>query len=262
MDTTRWEDKVTLVSGGGSGLGLACAEAFARRGSAVVLTDIRAEAAERAAQDIRAHGGRAEAFSADAASEADWRQLFDTLAKRGQPVDILINNAGRQHVEALDTFPLATFQDMLALMVVGPFVSMQLALPHMRATGWGRIINMASVNGLVGFAGKAAYNTAKHGLIGLTRVAALEVAEAGITVNALCPGYVETPLVRNQLESLAATRGVPVERVLEDVIYPLVPQRRLLEPDEVAEYAVFLASEQGRSITGQAVVMDGGYVAQ
>jgi 3-hydroxybutyrate dehydrogenase len=121
---------------------------------------------------------------------------------------------------------------------------------------------MASINGLVGFAGKAAYNSAKHGLIGLTRVAALEGAAHGITVNALCPGYVDTPLVRDQLGDLARTRGVAVDRVLEEVIYPLVPIRRLLTPREIAAYALFLASEQAAGVTGQAVVIDGGYTAQ
>lgn len=121
---------------------------------------------------------------------------------------------------------------------------------------------MASINGLVGFAGKAAYNSAKHGVIGLTKVAALETAAHGITVNAVCPGYVDTPLVRNQLAGLAETRGVPLEKVLDDIIFPLVPQKRLLEVEEVADYVLFLASDQAKGITGQAAVIDGGYTVQ
>jgi 3-hydroxybutyrate dehydrogenase len=132
----------------------------------------------------------------------------------------------------------------------------------MKRQRFGRVINIASINGVVGFAGKAAYNSAKHGLIGLTKVAALESAAYGITVNALCPGYVDTPLVRNQLKDLAATRQIEEERVLEEVIYPLVPQRRLLAVDEIADYAVFLAGEKARGVTGQAIVIDGGYTAQ
>ena len=132
----------------------------------------------------------------------------------------------------------------------------------MKEQGYGRILNMASINGLIGFAGKAAYNSAKHGLLGLTKVAALEGAEHGITVNAICPGYVDTPLVRNQMEDLAKTRHVELEKVLEEVIYPLVPQKRLLAVEEIADYALFLASRKAKGITGQANVLDGGYTIQ
>ena len=126
----------------------------------------------------------------------------------------------------------------------------------------GRILNMASINDLIGFSGKAAYNSAKHGIIGLTKVIALEAADSGITVNALCPGYVDTPLVRGQFDDLAKTRNVPVENVLEEVLYPLVPQKRLLDIQEIADYAIFLASDRAKGVTGQAVVLDGGYTAQ
>jgi 3-hydroxybutyrate dehydrogenase len=174
----------------------------------------------------------------------------------------MISNAGIQHVAPIEDFPTEAFERILAIMLVAPFVAIKHVLPAMKARGWGRIINMASINGLVGFAGKAGYNSAKHGVIGLTKVAALEAAPFGVTVNALCPGYVDTPLVRNQLSDLAATRGVPLERVLEEVIYPLVPQRRLLAPSEIAGYALFLASDAAAGVTGQAVVLDGGYTAQ
>jgi 3-hydroxybutyrate dehydrogenase len=147
-------------------------------------------------------------------------------------------------------------------MLTAPFVAIKHALPIMKKQNFGRIINMSSINGLVGFAGKAAYNSAKHGVIGLTKVAALEAAPHGITVNAICPGYVDTPLVRNQLSDLSKTRNVPLEKVLEEIIYPLVPQRRLLSVEEIANYTVFLASEGARGITGQAVVIDGGYTVQ
>ena len=147
-------------------------------------------------------------------------------------------------------------------MLLAPFLATKRVFPIMKRERYGRIINMASINGLVGFAGKAAYNSAKHGVIGLTRVAALEGAAHGITVNALCPGYVDTPLVRNQLGDLARIRNVPLDRVLEEVIYPLVPIRRLLSTKEISNYALFLAGEQSGGITGQAVVIDGGYTAQ
>ncbi|CAJ1000824.1 D-beta-hydroxybutyrate dehydrogenase [Brevibacillus aydinogluensis] len=177
-------------------------------------------------------------------------------------LDILVNNAGMQFVSPIEDFPTDTFEKLLSIMLTAPFIAIKHAFPVMKRQGHGRIINMASINGLIGFAGKAAYNSAKHGVIGLTKVAALEGAAHGITVNALCPGYVDTPLVQNQLADLAKTRNVPLERVMEEVIYPLVPQRRLLSVQEIAEYAVFLASDKARGVTGQAVVIDGGYTAQ
>lgn len=128
--------------------------------------------------------------------------------------------------------------------------------------GWGRIINIASINGLVGFAGKAAYNSAKHGVIGLTKVAALEGARKGITVNALAPGYVDTPLVRGQIADLAKARNIPEDKALEEAILSQVPQKELLDVSEIADYALFLASDKAKSVTGQAVVIDGGYTAQ
>jgi 3-hydroxybutyrate dehydrogenase len=132
----------------------------------------------------------------------------------------------------------------------------------MKKKQFGRIINIASINGLIGFAGKSAYNSAKHGVIGLTKVAALETAPYHITVNAICPGYVDTALVRGQFEDLAKTRNIPVENVLEEVLYPLVPQKRLISVDEIASLALYLASDAAKGITGQAVVLDGGYTAQ
>ena len=187
--------------------------------------------------------------------------IDETINEFGQ-IDILINNAGMQHVALLEEFPTAKFEQLIKIMLTAPFIATKLVLPHMRRNNFGRIINMASINGLVGFAGKAAYNSAKHGVIGLTKVAALETAADGITVNAICPGYADTPLVRNQFQDLANTRNVPLESVLEEVIYPLVPQKRLLDVKEIADLALFLASDGAKGMTGQAVVLDGGYTVQ
>lgn len=254
--------KVAVVTGAASGIGLAIATRFAEHGARVVLSDLRKDAAETAASGLREQGLDVEAFQADASREADIQALIAHAADRTGRLDIVVNNAGMQHVASIEEFPTEKFTQMIQLMLVGPFLSIKYAFPYMKRQRFGRVINIASINGLIGFAGKAAYNSAKHGVIGLTKVAALEGAEHGITVNALCPGYVDTPLVRNQLQDLATNRGVPLEKVLEEVIFPLVPQKRLLQPEEVADYAVFLASDRGRSITGQAVVIDGGYVAQ
>lgn len=254
--------RTAVVTGAASGIGLAIAAAMAKAGANVVISDLRGDAAQQSAAALAEEGLSVQSFAANASSEEDLVGLIGFAKDTFGSLDILVNNAGMQYVANLEEFPTEKFQQIINLMLVGPFIASKHAFPLMKAQGFGRIINVASINGLIGFAGKAAYNSAKHGVIGLTKVAALEGATHGITVNALCPGYVDTPLVRNQLGDIATTRNVPLERVLEEVIYPLVPQRRLLDPQELAEYAVFLASDKGRSITGQAVVMDGGYVAQ
>ena len=252
-----------LISGAASGIGYAVAHALAERGARVVVADLRGGAAQVAADQIAAStGAEVRAIQEDAAVEDHVRHAIAETARLFGGLDILVSNAGRQHVAMIEDFPVDTFRAIVDLMLIGPFLALKYALPLMRAQGHGRILHMASINGLVGFAGKAAYNSAKHGLVGLTKVAALECAADGITVNAICPGYVDTPLVRGQLEDLASTRGVPLERVLEEVIYPLVPQRRLLDPREIAEYAAFLCSDAAAGVTGQAVVIDGGYLAQ
>lgn len=254
--------KVVWISGAARGIGFAMAGAFARQGAKVVLSDRDESALMEAVRQLQNEGFACEGQVCDVTSvpsvEDALRQVDATYGR----IDVLINNAGFQHVEAIETFPTETFERMLQVMLVAPFVTTKTVFPIMKRQRWGRIINIASINGLVGFAGKAGYNSAKHGVIGLTKVAALEGAAYGITVNALCPGYVDTPLVRNQFEDLAKNRQVDVTQVLDEVLYPLIPQRRLLSPQEVAEYALFLASESARGITGQTVVMDGGYTAQ
>lgn len=255
-------EKVALVTGAASGIGLAIARAFAKEGANVVLSDLNGEAVRAAAKKLQDEGLQAAGVSCDVTDEAQFRQSIETAVRSCGRLDILVNNAGLQYVAPIEDFPTEKFELLVKVMLTAPFIGIRHAFPIMKRQGFGRVINVASINGLVGFAGKAAYNSAKHGVIGLTKVAALEGAAHGITVNALCPGYVDTPLVRGQLEDLAKTRNVPLERVLEEVIYPLVPQKRLLSVQEIAEYAVFLASDKGRGITGAPVVIDGGYTAQ
>ena len=256
------ESRVALVTGAASGIGLQIAQDFARQGARVCLADLDGGAAGRAASAIADAGGVAKGVACDVTSEADIDAAIGRTMEWWGRVDVLVNNAGLQFVSPLEEFPAAKFELLLRVMLIGPFLATKRVFPIMKAQRYGRVLNMASINGLVGFAGKAAYNSAKHGLIGLTRVAALEGAAHGIAVNALCPGYVDTPLVRNQLEDLARLREVPLDRVVEDVIYPLVPIRRLLTTPEIAAYALFLAGEGSGGITGQAVVIDGGYTAQ
>ncbi len=255
----RFDGKVAFVTGAAGGIGFRIAELLAGEGARVTVADLDAGAAGAAAGRI---GGGALGVACDVGSEEAVSRAIDATLDAHGRLDVLVNNAGLQHVSPVEDFPAAKFEQLVRVMLFGPFHAIKKAFPVMKRQKAGRILNVASINGLVGFAGKAAYNSAKHGVIGLTRVTALEGAPHGITVNALAPGYVDTPLVRNQLADLARTRGVPLERVLEDVIYPLVPMRRLLQVDEVAGYALFLVSEAAAGVTGSVAVMDGGYTAQ
>lgn len=253
---------IVLVTGAGSGIGLEISKAFAEAGAKVVITDVNAEAAQTAARTLQEAGYDVIGLTLNVTDEAQVQSVFAETMKQYGRIDVLINNAGLQHVSPIEDFPTEKFELMIKIMLTAPFMAIKHVFPIMKEQGYGRIINMASINGLIGFAGKTAYNSAKHGLLGLTKVAALEGAEHGITVNALCPGYVDTPLVRNQMADLAKTRQVELEKVLEDVIYPLVPQKRLLAVEEIADYALFLASRKAKGITGQANVLDGGYTIQ
>jgi 3-hydroxybutyrate dehydrogenase len=256
------EGRVAFVTGAAGGIGREIAEHLAGEGAEVTLADLDGAAAARVAGELSARGFAATGVGCDVTQEAQLGAALDgAMTARGR-IDVLVNNAGLQHVSPIEEFPLERFELLVRVMLVAPFLAVKRVFPAMKRQRYGRILNLASINGLVGFAGKAAYNSAKHGLIGLTKVAALEGAAHGITVNALCPGYVDTPLVRNQLSDLARTRGVPLERVLEDVIYPLQPIRRLLTVREVADYALFLVGERAGGVTGSAAVIDGGYTAQ
>lgn len=256
------DGKIALITGAGSGIGLQMARTFAQEGATVVISDVQEEKALAAAGTLQREGYPALGMACDVTSEDQFRAAIEAAVKSYGALHILINNAGLQHVSPIEEFPVEKFELMLKVMLTGAFIGIKHAFPLMKRQGFGRVINMASINGVIGFAGKAAYNSAKHGLIGLTKVAALEGAEHGITVNALCPGYVDTPLVRGQLEDLSRTRNVPLERVLEEVIYPLVPQKRLLSVQEIADYAVLIASDKLRGVTGASLLIDGGYTAQ
>ncbi|MGM0805513.1 MAG: 3-hydroxybutyrate dehydrogenase [Bacillota bacterium] len=256
------EGKVVFITGAASGIGLQLAKAFAEQGAKVVISDLNDEKAKESAQLLAQDGLEAIGLGCNVTEEEDIIKALNETLKYFGRIDVLVNNAGLQYVSPLEEFPTEKFQQLISVMLTAPFIATKHIFPIMKQQGFGRIINMASINGLVGFAGKSAYNSAKHGVIGLTKVAALEGAPYGITVNAVCPGYVDTPLVRGQLEDLAKTRNVELEKVLEEVIYPLVPQKRLLDVQEIADYTLFLSSENAKGVTGQAIVIDGGYVAQ
>jgi 3-hydroxybutyrate dehydrogenase len=256
------KNKVVFITGAAGGIGFEIAKQFAENGASVVMSDIETKKLEDAAAALVSRDLNILSIEADLTDENQIIDALDQMYQKYGRVDILVNSAGLQYVSPIEDFPTAKFELLIKVMLVAPFITTKHVFPVMKKQRFGRIINMASVNGLIGFAGKAAYNSAKHGIIGLTKVTALEGAPFNITANALCPGYVDTDLVRNQLSALAKTRNISIDKVLDEVIYPLVPQKRLLTVDEIANYVLFLSGEKAFGITGQAVVIDGGYTAQ
>jgi 3-hydroxybutyrate dehydrogenase len=239
-----------LVTGGASGIGLACARRLAAAGAAVTVADLDGKRAAAVAEEI---GGTPwEIDLADAAA----------ITAAGLQVDILVNNAGFQHVARLEDFEPAVFESMLAVMVLAPFLLIRGALPHMYSQGFGRIVNVSSVHGLRASEFKAGYVAAKHGLEGLSKVVALEGAAHGVTCNTVCPGYVRTPLVEGQLADQAKAHGLAEAEVLERVILARSAIKRLIEPEEVAEMVAYLCSPAGSFVTGSSLVLDGGWCAQ
>ncbi|MBF2753057.1 3-hydroxybutyrate dehydrogenase [Staphylococcus saprophyticus] len=256
------KDKVTIITGAASGIGLAIAKVFLENGAKVVLADLNEDKLIQETDALKSQGYDCMPIKVNVTDEQAVKAMIDQTVEQYGRLDILFNNAGLQHVESIESFPTEKFRQMIDIMLTGSFIGTKYVLPIMKQQQSGRILNMASINGVIGFAGKAAYNSAKHGIIGLTKVTALETATEGITVNAICPGYIDTPLVRNQMDDLAKERGVAVEQVLEDVLYPLIPQKRLLDIKDIADYALFLCSDSAKSVTGQAILIDGGYTVQ
>ena len=255
-------NKVVFITGGANGIGFEMAKQFSSDGAKVTIADLNQEAIEQAKKKFESFGADVRTVVCDVTNEQELNKALDlTLGHFGR-IDVLVNNAGMQFISPIENFPTDKFELLLKVMLVAPFMAIRHVFPEMKRQRFGRIINIASINGLVGFPGKAAYNSAKHAVIGLTKVAALEGASFGITVNAVCPGYVDTSLVRNQLGDLAKARNISVDKVLDEVIFPLVPQKRLLTVEEIAHYVLFLCGDRAGGITGQAVVIDGGYTAQ
>ena len=255
--------KIALVTGSTSGIGLGIARALAAAGTAVVLNGFgKPEEIEAAQQAIGTDFGVPVAFSgADMSKPDSIAGMIDmTLDKFGK-LDILVNNAGIQHVAPLQEFPAAKWDAIIAINLSSAFHTTRLALPGMLASKWGRIINIASAHGLVGSAYKSAYVAAKHGMLGLTKVTALETAEHGVTCNAICPGYVYTPLVEAQIEGQAKSHGLPREQVIRDVLLAQQPNKRFATTDELGAIAVFLSTDAAASVTGAAISVDGGWTA-
>lgn len=251
-------EKCALVTGAANGIGLAVAQALSAQGVRVLMADI---------DETRGH---AEALAlpnalfqrADMASREDCRALVARAEKEWGRLDILINNAGLQHVSPVEEFPEDRWEHLIRVMLIGPFLLTRYALPLMYARGWGRIINVSSLHGLVASPYKSAYISAKHGLMGLTKTVALEAAEKGVTVNAVCPSYVRTPLVEKQIADQARVHGISESDVVSKIMLAPAAVKRLLEPSEVAAYVMFLCSEAAGGITGAAQVMDCGWTAR
>ena len=261
---TDLNGKTALITGSTSGIGLAIAQAMASAGANVVLNGFGDEDAIEAtrAELAKTHGVT---VTYDGADMTKPDQIATMIAKAEADfgaLDILVNNAGIQHVAPVEEFPLEKWDAIIAINMNSAFHTSRAALPGMKARGFGRIINVASAHGLIASPYKAAYVTAKHGVVGMTKTIALETAQNGITCNAICPGYVKTPLVEAQIPDTAKARGIIEEEVVRDVMLAGQPTKKFVGLDELGAFAVFLASPAGASITGAALPMDGGWTAQ
>jgi 3-hydroxybutyrate dehydrogenase len=246
-----------IVTGGASGIGRAIAEDLAAQGARVLVTDINADDGERVGSSINGLFERA-----DMSSRRECDAVVARALREWQGVDILVNNAGLQHVAPVEDFPVDRWEHIVKTMLFGAFYLTRAALPHMYAGGWGRIVNIASVHGLVASPYKSAYVSAKHGLLGFTKTVALEAAEKGVTVNAVCPSYVRTPLVEKQIADQAKVHGISEDAVIRDIMLAPAAIKRLLEPSEVAAYVRFLCSDDANAITGAVQVIDAGWTAR
>ncbi len=255
--------QVAVVTGSTSGIGAGLARALASRGAAIVLNGLGDPAAIEAARAQMAseHAVTVLFHGADMTRGEEIGELVEFARDRLGRLDILVNNAGIQHVAPVEDFPPQKWQEILAINLSSAFFAIRSAVPIMKAQGHGRVVNIASAHGLVASPFKSAYVAAKHGLVGLTRAVALEVATSGLTCNAICPGYVKTALVERQMTDLAEARGLSEEAVACDVILAVQPTRRFVEVSELAGLMLYLVSPAGASVNGAALSIDGGWTA-
>jgi len=256
--------KLALITGSTSGIGLGIAKSFASKGMNIVLNgfgdpstieEIRSNLAKEYAVEVRYSG-------ADMSKVDEIEAMIKTAENEFGAIDILVNNAGIQHVSPVEDFPVDKWNAIIAINLSASFHTIRVALPKMKAKGWGRIINIASAHALVASPYKSAYVAAKHGIAGLTKTVALETATSGVTMNAICPGYVWTPLVEKQIPDTAKTRGITEEEVIKNVMLHSQPTKKFVTIDQVAALANYLASEEAASITGALLSIDGGWTAQ
>jgi len=257
------KDKLALVTGGNSGIGLAIAQRLAQDGARIVINGIvpDEEGAQVCADIAAQHGVQAHYLRADLRDPAQIQMLIRAAGEFTGAIDILVNNAGMQHTSTIEQFPVDIWNDMLAVNLSASFHTIRLTLPLMRARGWGRIVNVASISGLRGRAGKVAYNATKHGLIGMTKSVAIETATTDITCNAICPGWAHTALVQRQVEARAERDGTDIATATHDLISLRQPSGRFVKTGQLAAMVAFLCSDDAQEVRGAAWTMDGGTTA-
>jgi 3-hydroxybutyrate dehydrogenase len=248
--------KVAVITGAASGIGLAVADALAAAGYRLVMADVNVESGKREADRLNAYF-----IHADLSDRAACKALIDATIEKYGTLDVLINNAGIQHVSPVEDFPEDKWDFMIRLMLTAPFLLTKYAWPHMKAAGWGRVINISSVHGLRASEFKSAYISAKHGIMGLTKTTALEGGPHGITVNAICPAYVRTPLVDNQIDAQAATHNIPREEVINSIMLKKAAIKRMIEPGEIGAAVLYLCSDAAGCMTGTDFTIDCGWTA-
>jgi len=255
--------KTAIVTGSNSGIGLAIAEALAADGANIVVNSFTDGSADHAiaTRIAKEHGVEAVYLKADMSKGAECRDLVERTVARFGGVDILVNNAGIQHVSPIEDFPIEKWDAIIAINLTAAFHTTAVALPHMKAAGWGRIVNIASAHGLRASPNKSAYVAAKHGIVGLTKTVALEAAGLGVTCNAVCPGFVLTPLVETQITDRMAELGLDRETTIRDVILEKQPSKQFATVEQIAAATAFLASDAAAQITGTTLSIDGGWTA-
>lgn len=249
--------RTALVTGAASGIGFAIAASLAKQSMHVLVTDLDLEAAQKAVDAIQEEGGTAQAIQLDVSKQRD----IDQVAGQGG-VDVLINNAGLQYVAKLEDFPIDRWRLLNDVLLVGPAMLTRALLPGMKARGFGRIVNIGSIHALVASPYKSAYVAAKHGLVGFSKVIALETAQSDITINTICPSYVKTPLVEKQITQQAKEHGISEEEVVNNIMLEPMPKKSFIETDELCASVDFLISPAAKNMTGQTLVLDGGWTAK